>query len=153
MIVASEIKLNEEELERLLHTLDNSYFYFKESLDKKFTPMLRESKRIVKSRLHKGYGVNKGIYIKSLYIKNSSELRKDYFCYQVGARSPHYRLTHLLENGHKVRGCFDRRKSKKGDIPTRKITHIVYGQDYVDKHATNKIVEAVNDAFGKGEQK
>lgn len=150
MIVATEIKLSKKELDDLLHTLDKSYFYFQESLKEKVNPMMKKSKKIVGNKLRKRSGVDTGIYKKSLRVVDSSQLRMGYFCYQVVAKKPHYRLTHLLENGHKM---VPNRHFYRPVARTKSYPHIIYGQDYVDENAMKKIKESIKESFGKGENK
>ena len=150
MIVATKIELSKQDLEKLLHVLDKSYFYFQDSLQKNVKPMMSDSKKIVGHKLRKRAGVNTGIYKRSLRVVDSSQLRTGYFCYQVVAKKPHYRLTHLLENGHKM---VPNKHFYRPIAKTKAYPHIIFGQDYVDENAMKKIKEAINESFGKGEEK
>ena len=62
---------------------------------------------------------------------------KDTYAYgmRIGARGPYYRLTHLLEKGHRLRGG----SGKK----TRSYPHIAPAQEAADKAFEEKIKELI----------
>lgn len=133
---------------KLIKVLQETIPIFQEDLGKNMTPVMKESKSITKSKLKKGHGKNTGVYSKSLVVRNSSQLAKGYFCYQVGGNKTHYRLTHLLENGHKLvpNKHFYR---NIGSRKTQAIPHIIYGQNYVDDEGFNAVKKSINNAFKK----
>ena len=53
---------------------------------------------------------------------------------RIGARGPYYRLTHLLEKGHRLRG---------GSGKTRSYPHIAPAQEAADKAFEEKIKELI----------
>ena len=61
---------------------------------------------------------------------------KDTYAYgmRIGARGPYYRLTHLLEKGHRLRG---------GSGKTRSYPHIAPAQEAADKAFEEKIKELI----------
>lgn len=113
----------------------------------------KETKKIVKAQLTTGHGVEQGIYRKSFIINNFAE-SPWHIGFQVFAKKPHYRLTHLLEGkqndgrGHKIK-IFKRgqgERTKWGNIGmvftgtkrrpsgwTYAIKHIEPGQEYADE--------------------
>ena len=97
-------------------------------VNKDIPTIMKTTKRIVKRKLRKGNGVNEGIYKKSIIYKrltDSTEIVE----FVVGGNKRHYRLTHLIENGHRI-------KSHGRFIPgktTKAIPHIQYGQAHADK--------------------
>jgi len=56
----------------------------------------RKTKKTVKNELTTNFGVDEGIYRKSFIINDYSRNKWE-VAFQVFARKPHYRLTHLLE--------------------------------------------------------
>ena len=52
-------------------------------------------------------------------------------------RSPHYRLTHLLENGH---------LSRDGTTRVKAYPHIVFGEQYVEENLERTVAEYVKKA-------
>lgn len=121
-------------------------------IDRKIPTVARGSKREVKNHLIPGHGVDEGVYRKSFIINNFSE-KKWHVGFQVFAKKPHYRLTHLLESyenrpgGHRI-FLFTPgvgRQTKWGNIGmswvrsagnngwTRKIEHIEPGQKYAEQ--------------------
>ena len=61
---------------------------------------------------------------------------KDTYAYgmRIGARKPHYRLTHLLENGHRVKGMSGK---------TRQYPHIAPAQAAADEAFEDKLKELI----------
>ena len=121
-------------------------------LEAKATPLKTKTKKIVQSYLRPNHGVDEGIYKKSFKINDYSQTRWE-LCFQVFAKKPHYRLTHLLEYGHDVwlfqwgRG----RRTKWGNVGMNKIAkttklvpHIEYGQKYAEKQYPILYDEGVN---------
>lgn len=127
-------------------------------LEAKATPMKSKTKRIVQSYLRPNRGVEEGVYRKSFKINDYSQTKWE-ICFQVFARKPHYRLTHLLEYGHDMilfrwgRG----KRTKWGNVGmaktatkrrpnavTLEIPHIKYGQEYADKNFPILYDEGVN---------
>ena len=134
-------------------------------------PTLRQNtKKVVKKPLSKAFGVDEGIYKRS-FIINNFDPGKWKIGFQVFAKKPHYRLTHLLEGnergfGHKTilfrRGkgrpthktgakgmtWVLRTKNKyKGNHPlgwTRKIKHIEPGQQYAERKIVALYEKAIN---------
>ena len=90
----------------------------------------KEAHKIVKENapVETGKSERKGKYKKSLKVKTIVEsfTEKKNVIYASGEE---YRLTHLLENGHKL--------AKGGE--TRKIPHFKYGNDYVHKNLAKRI--------------
>lgn len=87
----------------------------------------KEAKDMVKS----GSPRRTGKYAKSWkvsFVKQGSQRG-----FVVSAKAPHYRLTHLLENGHKTRN----------GGRTRPQPHIGKAQDWADKEAMKRIEKAV----------
>lgn len=72
-----------------------------------------------------------GKYAKSWNVSFTKQNGQQGFV--VSARSPHYRLTHLLENGHKTRN----------GGRTRPQPHIGTVQDWADGEAMKRIEKAV----------
>ena len=118
----------------------------KSEIESEIDPLKRQTRTIVKNKLSTGHGVRKGIYKKHIVVRTlDKELGNIHF--QVGANKGHHRLTHLLENGHRIKlhGVFLNHK-------TRKIVHIEPGQKYVDTHAIMLCKKALDKAFKKGKQ-
>ena len=61
---------------------------------------------------------------------------KDTYAYgmRIGARKPHYRLTHLLENGHRVKGMSGK---------TRQYPHIAPAQAAADEAFEDRLKELI----------
>lgn len=69
--------------------------------DKKMPYLKNATKEEVKRHLVKNKGVEEGIYKRSFTINTFAE-HKWQVGFQVFAKKPHYRLTHLLEDGHAI---------------------------------------------------
>lgn len=106
----------------------------------------KESKDRVKEKLTPGNGVNVGVYKKSLVIRNLASNDQEIH-FQVGGNKKHYRLTHLLEHGHRMipNRHFYRRVSR-----TKAIPHIAPAQEWADKAVEELYVKAINKATKKG---
>ena len=120
-------------------------------IENKIPNIRRATKKVVQSQLTENYGVEKGIYKRSFTIYNFAE-SKWQIGFQVFAKKPHYRLTHLLEGtnkgGHRIkiftrgRGEMTRwgnigmsfvRTKKRPSGYTRRVIHIKPAQDYADE--------------------
>lgn len=141
------IELNEKSKNELVQILNKSYIHLQKEIKDNMNPVMKKSKRVTRSHLIERKGVDTGTYRKNLIVRNSSELSKGYFHYQVGGNKKHYRLTHLLENGHKL--VPNRHFFRIIDGNTRAIPHIVYGQELVDKEAVKALEVAIDNAFTK----
>lgn len=129
---------------------------FRENVKSDVKEIKKETKSIVKKKLEKNHGVEYGVYKKSIVIHNL-ENSGDRIGYQVGSKK-HYRLTHLLENGHEI-WVFIRGKGRptyRGNVgmnklnrKTKKIPHIQYGQEYADKAIVEMYENAWEKALGK----
>lgn len=140
-----------------IRDIDEYMLYFKKvPLDVedevyKHYPKLRgNTKKIVKDNLTKGHGYQKGIYKKSIVQRNLAEDRTEIH-FIVGANKKHYRLTHLLENGHgvKVGGKFVSPLKSTGTNLTTKIVHIAPAQEYANRVTYNLYTNAIKLAFRK----
>lgn len=105
----------------------------------------KDTKKVVKSHLSKGNGVDKGIYKRSIVYRNLSN-SEQIVHFQVGGNKKHYRLTHLLEHGHKM---IPNKHFYRHVVRTKAIPHIQYGQDYADKAVENLYEKAIELALGK----
>ena len=116
-------------------------------IEEQYPAIRRRTKKVVQEHLTPKLGVDEGIYRKSFIINNFAE-SKWQIGFQVFAKKPHYRLTHLLEDGHRIKlftwGRGD--MTKWGNIGmsfvktrfrpsgyTREVKHILPGQEYADK--------------------
>lgn len=74
-------------------------------IDQKGKTVKRKTKKEVQDHLTDSFGVDEGIYKRSFIINDYSRSKWE-LCFQVFARKPHYRLTHLIEGngsyGHKT---------------------------------------------------
>lgn len=52
-------------------------------------------------------------------------------------KEPHYRLTHLLEKGHRKRN---------GEDSTNAYPHIIYGEELIERELPKKVEEILNNA-------
>lgn len=127
-------------------------------LEDKTPKLKRNTKKVVQNHLVPGKGVDDGIYRKSFTINDYSQSKWE-ISFQVFAKKPHYRLTHLLEDGHKVvvfkwgRGS----PTKWGNIGmnyihkrTMNIPHIEPGQLYAEKNFPILYDEGVNYVLQEG---
>lgn len=139
----SAFKFSNKDLKRLetyINKVDDS---IKHDVENQVKPVISKTKSIVKSHLKKGHGVDEGIYKKSIgHVIVDNSLGS--FSFQVGAKKGHHRLTHLLENGHRIVS-----HGKDTGKKTRKIVHIKYGQDYVDEKVPELCEKAIKKAFDK----
>lgn len=112
-------------------------------VSKEIKPIENKTKRMIKSALTKGNGVDVGIYKKSIKFKDFSK-SKDEINFKIGAVKPHYRLSHLLEHGHKMvpNKHFYRHVQR-----TKAIPHILPAQDYVDKAVMSLYEKAIEMAL------
>lgn len=81
----------------------------------------KRAKSIVKKHAPVGH---RGKYKKSIKVKTVYESLTEKRNV-IHVEKPEYRLTHLLEKGHKKHG---------GTGKTKAIPHFIHGQDYIDKN-------------------
>lgn len=125
-------------------------------IDERIPNIRTSTKRKVQSELYKGHGMDTGIYKRSFTINNYAE-SKWHIGFQVFAKKPHYRLTHLLEDGHESK-VFRRGKGKptkwgnigmvnigrRGANITGASQHIAEGQKYAEDKIQKIYEEAIN---------
>lgn len=134
----------QEDLDNYGKYINNLPAVVKQELNDEIKPLKQKTKQIVKHKLTKGHGVQKGIYKKHIVIK-TLDTEPGHVHFQVGGNKGHYRLTHLLENGHRIKmlGVFLNHNTKK-------VEHIAPGQDYADKHVIMMMKKAIKKATKKG---
>lgn len=113
----------------------------KEAIDDSVLKTAEEVRDMVKEKAPVQKG-KKGKYKNSISIKREKEIlgNKQSIVY---VKSPHYRLTHLLEKGHVIRnqyGTYDR---------TRAFPHWAPAEDYANKAHTKRVIKAI-ETGGKG---
>ena len=120
-------------------------------IDENIPSIRKNTKRNVQSHLVKGSGVDEGVYRKSFRINDFSQ-SKWHVGFQVFARKPHYRLTHLLEYGHKkkVFRWGGSQRTKWGNFgmvvlggQTKAIPHIEPAQNYAENQVTQLYRKAI----------
>lgn len=136
--------IRKKDLEDFIKYINNLPTAVKDELNEEIKPLKQKTKQIVKHCLTKGHGVQKGIYKKHIVIRTLDN-EPGHVHFQVGGNKGHYRLTHLLENGHRIKmnGVFLNHNTKK-------VEHIAPGQDYVDKHVIILMKKATKKATKKG---
>lgn len=131
------------------------------TIDEKLPQVRRATKTKVQSELYHRHGLDKGVYRKSFIINNFNK-SKWQIGFQVYAKAPHYRLTHLLENGHRS-SVFKRgqgKMTKWGNIGmvdigrrglNRKGTsqHIAVGQKFAEEKVTDLYQYGIEKIFSE----
>lgn len=100
----------------------------KEEIGQIINDVAKEAKSDVRS----GSPVRTGAYRKSWAVSFDKK-KSGNAGFTVYAKAPHYRLTHLLEDGHKT----------KNGGKTKAQPHIRQVQDWADKEALKRIEEAI----------
>lgn len=147
-------------------------------VDHKIPTIARGAKRTVKNALTEDFGIDSGTYQRSFTINNYSE-SKWHVGFQVFAKNPHYRLTHLLEGGtsapmyghrtvlfrwgkgertrfgnYGMSHVYETKKHYKGHHHiigyTNKIEHIEPGQYYAETKVERMYEDAIKKALSKG---
>ena len=136
-------------------------------LDRKVPKIGSKTKRVVKKELKPGFGVDEGIYKRSFTLNTFSE-NKWAVGFQVFAKKPHYRLTHLLEDGHRIKMFTPGRgkRTKFGNVGmsfvstlrrpngrTNEFVHILPGQTYGEQTVIDLYKETTEKYLGKGMKK
>lgn len=124
-------------------------------IDEKLPAVRRNTKKTVQDQLYKRHGSDTGVYKRSFTINNYANSKWE-IGFQVFAKKPHYRLTHLLEDGHKskVFRWGKGRRTKWGnigmvDIGRRGLNikgasqHIAEGQQYAEDKVQNLYRQAI----------
>lgn len=125
-------KTFEEELIQLMHQ-------YSMDVQKDIEKIVRDVAHKAVVELHRTAPVGRtGEYSKSFDVHVKSEKGKVHFT--AYAKAPHYRLTHLLEFGHKTR-LKDGKNGWKSFTGARK--HFEPVQDWADKEVNRRIEEAI----------
>lgn len=142
LMIKIRVKDNFQDFARWMNNVPES---IQLSIDEQIPTIRRSTKRVVQSHLTLGHGVDEGIYKKSFRINNYTQSKWE-IGFQVYAKDPHYRLTHLLENGHRIKvfRWGQGEPTKNGNIGmvfinslrhgthTGAIPHIAPAQEYAD---------------------
>lgn len=120
----------------------------KSDLDKSVENMASGTKRVIRRNLYRGHGVDEDVYRKSLIYRNlnkgfAKQMNEIHFA--VGAKSPHYRLAHLLEKGHMLVYF-----GHPTNYHTREIIHMAKGQEYAEDRVEKAFEKGIQNAFKKG---
>lgn len=129
-------------------------------IDRQLPTLRRNTKKVVQSELRGGkHGLDKGVYRKSFIINNFAQSKWE-IGFQVYAQAPHYRLTHLLEDGHETKifrwGQGElTRKGNKGMVNIGRrganikgaSQHIAVGQKYAEDKIDEVFKQALNKSF------
>ncbi len=112
--------------------------------------IMTKTAKVTRDSLTLGNGVRKGIYRKSLKGKNLSDSPM-VLHFIVKGTGKHYRLSHLLEKGHRI--VIPIKQKGGGYKPTyigrhtKSIPHISIGQDYADKEVLDLYNKAIDKAL------
>ena len=136
------ISLNEKDVKELVDITLKAEKNINFDIKNSFSPIIRQTKSLVKSKLAKGNGVRTGKYKKGITSRNLS--KDDVIYFQVGGNKKTYKLTHLLEQGH-VLWLWGKKTNRR----TKSIPHIEPGQDYADKRVLDAYKKAVLKVFNK----
>lgn len=113
-------------------------------------------------RLYKGHGVRrgndghpkrpKGTYKKSVKFNDLSRKERGFFSFQIAAKPPEHRLTHLLENGHDIVKYPDGVKTIVGHANPLKNGLVEPVQNWADNQIIEAYKQAIDKALKKGKQ-
>lgn len=136
------ISLNEKDVKELVDITLKAEKNINFEIQNSLSPIIRQTKSLVKSKLSKGHGVRTGKYKKGITSRNLS--KDDVIYFQVGGNKKTYKLTHLLELGH-TKWLWGIKTSDT----TKTIPHIEPGQNYADKRVLDAYKKAVLKVFNK----
>lgn len=149
-----------DELERYLREVGDR---LKTDADTEVEKLGSKTKNVIKKQLNVGHnqalqdsphasttggGVLSGVFKKSIKYENMNKGKNKEFGkihFKVGATAPHYRLAHLLEDGH-VLWCYGTNTHKY----TKSIPHMSVSQKFADDKVASTFKRAIKNSFEKG---
>ncbi len=118
----------------IMEDLQNLNTNTEKSVKQAVEEVAKETKNVIDD--HITFNEITGDYKKSMAIKKTYESESS-VTYKWYVKKPHYRLTHLLENGHATR---------KADKRAQAFPHIIYGDEYAREQLPKRIKEAIENA-------
>lgn len=130
-------------VDKVVKYMDNVPRALQTELEIRSKSLKSATRKEYRRNLYWGHGKREGVYKANIIARDLDRTREN-ISFVVGGRKPHYRLAHLIENGHRIIS-----HGKDTGKKTRSFPHVQPAQEFANKEIIKLYDEAIERALKK----